>query len=48
MGTVTLGKLDNLYWLGRYIERVYQSIHMYKSAYDQLIDQDTGIYKEKN
>ena len=47
MGTVTLGKLDNLYWLGRYIERVYQSIHMYKSAYDQLIDQDDGIYKEE-
>ena len=47
MGTVTLSKLDNLFWLGRYIERVYQSIHMYRKTYDQLIDQDTGIYKEE-
>ncbi len=47
MGTVTLGKLDNLYWLGRYIERVYQSIHMYKSAYDKLIDKDSSVYEEE-
>ena len=47
MGTVTLSKLDNLFWLGRYVERVYQSIHMYRKTYDQLIDQDTGIYQEE-
>ncbi|MBQ6456687.1 MAG: alpha-E domain-containing protein [Mogibacterium sp.] len=45
MGTATLGKLDSLYWLGRYIERVYQSINMYKSTYDRLIDQDAELYK---
>ncbi|MBQ6622629.1 MAG: alpha-E domain-containing protein [Mogibacterium sp.] len=47
MGTVTLSKLDNLYWLGRYIERVYQSIIMYKETYDKLIDQDAGLYKKE-
>jgi len=47
MGTVTLSKLDNLYWLGRYMERVYQSIHMYRKLYDRLIDQDSEIYKEE-
>ena len=47
MGTVTLGKLDSLYWLGRYLERVYQSIGMYRSVYDKLIDQDTEVYKQE-
>ena len=47
MGTVTLSKLDNLYWLGRYLERVYQSIHMYRNTYDKLIDQDAGVYQEE-
>lgn len=45
--TVTLGKLDNLYWLGRYTERVYQSIEMYMNTYDKLIDQDASFYKEE-
>ncbi len=44
MGTVTVARLDNLYWLGRYIERVYQLIHMYMDGYDRMIDEDTGYY----
>ena len=47
MGTVTLGKLDSLYWLGRYTERVYQSISMYREVYDRLIDQDAEVYKRE-
>ena len=47
MGTVTLGKLDSLYWMGRYIERVYQSINMYKKTYDKLIDQDAEYFKDE-
>lgn len=47
MGTVTLGKLDSLYWLGRYTERVYQSINMYRNVYDKLIDQDDDIYERE-
>ncbi len=44
MGTVTLAKLDNLYWLGRYIERVYQLISMYMDGYDRMIDDDGEYY----
>ncbi len=47
MGTVTLGKLDSLYWMGRYIERVYQSIGMYKETYDKLIDQDAEYFTQE-
>lgn len=47
MDTVTLRKLDNLYWLGRYTERVYQSIVMYMKTYDKLIDQDASFYKQE-
>ncbi|MBQ6582897.1 MAG: alpha-E domain-containing protein [Mogibacterium sp.] len=47
MGTVTLSKLDNLYWLGRYLERVRQSIIMYQETYDKLIDQDASLYREE-
>ena len=47
MGTVTLGKLDSLYWMGRYIERVYQSIGMYKETYDKLIDQDAEYFVQE-
>ncbi|MBR7088155.1 MAG: alpha-E domain-containing protein [Mogibacterium sp.] len=47
MGTVTLGKLDSLYWMGRYIERVYQSISMYKETYDKLIDQDAEYFVQE-
>ena len=45
MDTVTIERLDNLYWLGRYIERVYQSLHIYMDAYDKLIDTDPEYYK---
>ena len=47
MGTATLGKLDSLFWLGRYTERVYQSISMYREVYDRLIDQDADVYKQE-
>lgn len=47
MGTATLGKLDSLYWLGRYTERVHQSINMYRNVYDKLIDQDSTFYEQE-
>ena len=40
MGTLTLGRSDNLFWLGRYIERAYQSIQLYMNGYDRMIDED--------
>ncbi|MGN1351135.1 MAG: alpha-E domain-containing protein [Anaerovoracaceae bacterium] len=44
MGTITVARLDNLYWLGRYIERVYQSIRLYMLGYDKMIDADEKYY----
>ena len=45
MGTLTLGRSDNLFWLGRYIERAYQSIQLYMVGYDKMIDTDEEYYK---
>lgn len=44
MGTVTITRLDNLFWLGRYIERVYQMIGLYMDCYDHMIDEDSSYY----
>ncbi|MCD8391350.1 MAG: alpha-E domain-containing protein [Firmicutes bacterium] len=46
MGTVTIERLDNLFWLGRYIERVYQTIQLYMEGYDHMIDEDGAYYNE--
>lgn len=46
MGAVTVTKLDNLYWMGRYIERVYQLIGMYMDGYDSMIDADKQYYEK--
>ena len=45
MGTLTIGRSDNLFWLGRYIERAYQSIQLYMIGYDRMIDIDEQYYK---
>lgn len=46
MGAITLEKSNNLYWLGRYIERVFTSIINYQRLFDQMIDGNLEIYKE--
>lgn len=38
MGIITLEHMDELYWLGRYSERVYTTIRLYFTSYDKLID----------
>ena len=45
MGIVTLEKASELYWLGRYSERVYTTIRQFFIGFDQLIDQEDGYYK---
>lgn len=44
MDTITVERLDNLYWLGRYIERAYQLIQMFMDGYDHMIDEDEQYY----
>ena len=46
MGAITLEKSNNLYWLGRYIERVFTGIINYQRLFDKMIDGDLEIYKE--
>ena len=46
MDTVTLTRLDNLFWLGRYVERVYQTIRLYMDGYDRMLDESSSCYHE--
>lgn len=38
MGSLTLSKMDRLYWMGRYAERVNTTVRFLMDYYDQLID----------
>ncbi len=46
MGTVSLEKMNHLFWLGRYTERVYTTLLMFDRYYDIMIDQDAHVYRE--
>lgn len=39
MGIITLEQTDRLFWLGRYMERVYTTTRLYADSYDHLIDE---------
>lgn len=45
MGIITLEMTDRLYWLGRYLERVYTTVKLYADSYDHLIDEEHYDYK---
>ncbi len=36
---------DELYWLGRYTERVYTSLDLFAGVFDEMIDGDQEAYK---
>src|SRR5574344_2553676 len=38
-------KANRLYWLGRYTERVYTSLHLLRRCYDQMIDGNPKDYE---
>lgn len=46
MGNISLSKASNLYWLGRYAERVYRTIHYIRIYHDRMIDEDKTAYIE--
>ena len=46
MGIISREKVDHLYWLGRYTERVYTTIRIFFHIYDNLIEQPEGVYGE--
>ncbi len=43
---ITADKANRLYWLGRYAERVYLSLHLLRRYHDKLIDGDIDDLKE--
>lgn len=43
---ITADKANRLYWLGRYAERVYISLHLLRRYYDRVIDGDIANLKE--
>lgn len=44
MGTISIEQSNQLYWLGRYTERVYTTIRLYFQSYDQMIDTNMNVY----
>lgn len=46
MGVKSVENTDRLYWLGRYSERVYTTIKLYRQRFDSMIEEDTAGYDE--
>lgn len=45
MGVISIEQMDELFWLGRYSERVYTTIRLYFISYDTMLDQDMQDYQ---
>lgn len=41
---ISASKANRLYWLGRYEERVYLTLHLLRKCYDKMIDGDSADY----
>ena len=46
MGIISIEKMDHLYWLGRYTERVYTTLRKFYDIYDQMIESPEGAYEK--
>ncbi len=44
--TISATKANRLYWLGRYTERVYTSLHLLRRCYDKMIDGSADEYEK--
>ncbi|MDD6211781.1 MAG: alpha-E domain-containing protein [Clostridiales bacterium] len=44
MGIISLEKADNLYWLGRYSERVFTTLKVFYEFYDKMLDEQEDAY----
>lgn len=45
MGVISVKQTDRLYWLGRYMERVYTTMRLYFVTYDTMLDKMAKEYK---
>jgi len=46
MGIVSVNHRSNLFWLGRYAERVYTTLDILFDYYDSMLDRDKGYYRD--
>ncbi len=46
MGFISIDQSDNLFWLGRYVERVCYTLRYLETLYDVLLDSDNRAYVE--
>jgi uncharacterized alpha-E superfamily protein len=44
MYLISIDQGENLFWLGRYVERVCMTLHHLDELYDVLLDSDNGAY----
>lgn len=45
MGIISVEHMDELFWLGRYTERVYTTLRLYFNSFDAMIDVTLDHYK---
>lgn len=46
MGIISVTQMDELFWLGRYSERVYTTLRLFCRRYDMMLDELVGSYGE--
>ena len=46
MGIISLEKADHLFWLGRYTERVFATLHTFFHYFDTMLDEDEAAYRK--
>lgn len=44
--TISPSKANHLFWLGRYVERVYMTLHLLRKVNDKMIDGKPADYEE--
>lgn len=42
---ISANKANRLFWLGRYVERVYMTLHLLRRVYDKMIDGQPADYE---
>lgn len=46
MGIISVEKVNNLFWLGRYTQRVYTTLQRYNTGFDKMLDLDIHFYEK--
>lgn len=46
MGIISIEKVNELFWLGRYTQRVYTTLLRYNTGFDEMIDVDIHFYEK--